>query len=271
MGFESIISQIQSLPPLPESVLRLEEAFRKGEPDMKTIVSIIERDPLLTADILAKVNAPAYGLKNRVVSVMQAVTLFGLNTVRAFALKAAMERNFEIDMAPYGISNEQFSKMSAMQNALMFQWYMGIDVEKAKIVIPISFLMETGKVVIAKELNESAYGDMFRDALNESLSIDDVEEEFAGTTSAGVTALLFQHWHFEESFIRLMESLARKEGIEPDIAQMALALDAVCTAINVKEQLSEKSIEAGGKVVARMGHDSARFVTTARRIREKYN
>jgi HD-like signal output (HDOD) protein len=268
MGFESIISKINSLPPFPQSIIKLEEAFRMGEPNMKTIVSIIEGDPLLTAGILAKVNAPVFGLKHHIVSVMQAVTLFGLNTVRASALKATMERNFEIDMSPYGISNEEFSNVSAMQNALMFQWYMGIDVQRAKTMIPIAFIMETGKVLIAKEVVESSYGEMFREALEESGSISQVEDNFAGITSAGVCALLFRHWYFEEIFTELMENVDNEEELNSEIKDMVLALKAVRAAVNVKEQLSDASIEAGSIIVTKMGHDSTRFANAARRIRE---
>lgn len=269
MGFESIIAKIQSLPPLPASVLKLEEAFRNGEPNMKIIVSIIEGDPLLTADILAKVNSPIYGLKNRIVSVMQAVTLFGLGTVRALALKASMERNFEIDMSPYGLSNEKFSKISAMQNALMFQWYMGVDVERSKIMIPLAFLMETGKVIIAKELTESAYGEIFREML-ETNSVDEIEKEFADVTSAQVSAMLFKHWNFEDIFSILMENVDQDNQIDKDIEEMVLAIQAVRTAVNIKDQLSDSSIEAGCEIVTKMGRERDRFVHASRRIREKF-
>ncbi|MDD5717184.1 MAG: HDOD domain-containing protein [Sulfuricurvum sp.] len=271
MGFESIIARIQTLPPFPESVIKLEEAFRKGEPDMKTIVSIIEGDPQLTTDILAKANVPVYGFKTRILSVMQAVTLFGLNTVRALALKASMERNFEIDMSPYGISNEQFSKISAMQNALMFQWYMGIDVTKAKVMIPLAFIMEIGKVLVSKELSESSYGEMFRESLQQSDSIAQVEEEFTGTTSARVSAQLFRHWYFEEIFSLLMDNADNTGEIEPQLQSMVDALNVIRTAVNVKEQLSDRSIAEGVKLIEAVGGDSVRFVNAARRVREKLN
>lgn len=270
MSFESIVSRIQALPPLPESVRRLEEAFQKGEPDMKMIVSIIEADPLLTTSILAKANAPINGMKQRIVSVMQAVTLFGLGTVRAFALKVSMERNFDIDMSPYGIGNEILSKIGTLQNALMFQWYMGINIEKAKILIPLAFLMETGKVIIAKEVVESSYGELFREELSKNDSVKEVEEEFAGITSAAVGAMLFRHWNFDALFIQLMEHLDEKGEIPVELKEMVMALNAVRAAVNVKAQLSDESIDEGSRIVIKMGQESSRFVKTARRVREKY-
>lgn len=269
MGFESIVAGIDSLPPFPESVIKLEKVFQSGEPDMKSIIPIIEGDPLLTASILAKVNAPAFGLKNHIISVKQAVTLFGLNTVRALALKAAMERNFEIDMSPYGITNEELSKISAMQNTLMFQWYMGIDVQQSKIMIPLAFIMEIGKVVIANELIKEKSAEMFRAALAQSGFIAEVENQFTGITSMRVCALLFKHWHFEETFIELMENIENEEEANNEIKDRVLALNAVRSAVNVKEQLSDPSIEAGCEIVGKMGQDSIRFANACRRVREK--
>ena len=269
MGFESIVAQINSLPPFPKSVIRLEDAFQQGDPDMKTILSIIEGDPQLTANILAKANAPEHGFKNTIITVMQAVTLFGLNTVRALALKTAMERNFEIDMSPYNITNEEFSKVSAMQNALMFQWYMGVDVAKAKSLIPLAFIMEIGKVLIAKELIENSEANRFSEELNEKESIGEAEYEAVGLTSAQVCALLFKHWNLDELFVALMENCDRTEDMDLQLGEMVLAINAVREAVNVKEQLSDASIEAGGEVVRGMGLDPLRFTNAARRVREK--
>lgn len=270
MGFESIVKTIGALPPLPESVRRLDEAFRSGTPETRKIVSIIENDPMLTATLLARVNSASTGVRNRVVSVMQAVTLFGLETVRSFALKAAMEQNFEIEMSPYGIGNEAFGRISMMQSQLMFQWFMGIDVEKAKILLPVVFLMETGKVIIAREIHESDYEAMFREALESSASIGTVEEDFAGIRSEKVAALLFRHWNFEAIFVQLMELLDDITVIPAEYREMMGALRAVRTAVNVKEQLSEQSVANAIIVVEEMGWDALRFANAARRVREKF-
>ncbi len=270
MGFETIVERIRTLPPLPESVRKLEELFLHGEPDMKAIVSVIETDPVLTADILAKVNAPIYSYSKQIVSVMQAVTLFGLGTVRGMVLRSSMEKKFDIDMSPYGISSEELSKISSMQSALMFQWYMGIDVQKARILVPVAFLMEMGKVVIAKELIESSYGEIFRDELSSSDSIERVEREFTETTSAGVSAMLFKHWFFDETFIGIMKYVDADEEVTPEYADMVNAMKVIRKAVNIKEQMSDRSIEEAAQLVAELGHESKRFTNAANRVRDKF-
>lgn len=270
MGFETIVERIKTLPPLPESVRKLEELFLHGDPDMKAIVSVIESDPVLTADILAKVNAPIYSYSKQIVAVMQAVTLFGLGVVRGMVLRSSMEKNFDIDMSPYGIASEELSKISSMQSALMFQWYMGVDVQKARILVPVAFLMEMGKVVIAKELIESSYGDIFCDELKKSDSIEAVEREFTDTTSAGVSAMLFKQWFFDETFIGIMEQLDTSGDVTPEYVDMVNAMKVVRTAVNIKEQMSDKSIEEAAKLVEELGYESKRFINAANRVRDKF-
>jgi len=110
-SFESLIKYIEELPPLPESVQKIQALYAQGNPDIKKLVALIESDPVLTTDILAKVNAPLFSFSKQIISIMQAVTLLGAASIRGFVLSSAMNQNFKIDMSPYNISNETFSKV----------------------------------------------------------------------------------------------------------------------------------------------------------------
>lgn len=270
MGFESIVAQVNSLPPMPESVQKIQALFSRGTPSTKEVVALIEKDPLLTADVLAKVNAPFYGLRNNIVSVMQAVTLFGMVTIRGFVFSSSAYRAFDIDMSPYGVTTGAFSDICNMQSALMFQWYMGVDVERAKLLIPVAFMLEVGKVVIARELVESDYAALFREAVHHGASVETVEREFAGVTTAEVNAMLFEHWHFESEFIETMRCLDEGKETPGDVAYMVEALRVVRTCVNVKEGISEATIAAAKEKVAEIGLDPERFEHAAARVMQKF-
>ena len=270
MGFESIIEKVNSLPPLPESVQEIQLLFAKGDPDIKKVVQIIEKDPILTADILGKVNAPFYGLRNNIVSLTQAITLFGAVTIRGFVYSSSAYRGFDIDMRPYGVSNARFKDLCNMQSALMFQWYMGIDVERAKSLIPIAFLLETGKVIIAQELLHSEYSELFMESIQTTDSISEVENEFAGITTAGVNALLFEHWNFDREFIDSMRYLDEEGEIPPEVKPDIDALRIVRTCINIKEGISDATITKAMEMAERLQLRPELLEHAARRLMEKY-
>ena len=114
MAYIPLIARINSLPPLPESVLKIESLYAEGSPDIEDIVKIIESDPSLTADILAKVNAPFYGFSKSIISILQAVTLFGSTQIRSIVLASSLDRCFDIDLSPYNISTYEFSKITTI-------------------------------------------------------------------------------------------------------------------------------------------------------------
>ncbi len=269
-GFESLVEYIKGLPPLPESVRKIQQLFAEGTPDTQALVSLIESDPVLTADILARVNSPYYSFSNNIVSITQAVTLLGLAVIRGLVLESAINKSFEIDMTPYNISNEVFSKICNLQSALMFQWYMSIDIEHVKLLAPVAFMMEVGKVVIATEVNRSAYLKMFQEEIADMTNINETEKMFTDLTSSQVAALLFEHWHFDEMFVSAMRYMDNIEEA-PDYVQVYInALRVVRTAVNIHEQLTEASITRASKEVERLGFNTERFIKTAERLREKH-
>lgn len=269
-SFESLVKYIEELPPLPESVERIQGLYAQGSPDIKELVSLIESDPVLTADILAKVNAPCYSFSKHVVSIMQAVTLMGSATIRGFVLSSAINQRFEIDMRPYNISNARFSQMCHLQSALMFQWYMSVDIEQVKFLTPVAFLMEMGKVVIATEVNNSDYINLFQEELKKAEAEKEVEILFTDMTSSQVASLLFKHWCFDESFIMDMKYMDAVDEAPEDVKTYINALNVVRKAVNINHQLTDESIETSAKLVEEIGLNKEHYIKTAKRLQKSF-
>ncbi|PHR55098.1 MAG: hypothetical protein COA44_11240 [Arcobacter sp.] len=266
MGFKSLVKYIEDLPPLPQSVQRIEALYAQGIPDTKELVALIESDPILMTDILAKVNAPCYVFSKQVVSIMQAVTLMGAATIRGFVLSSAMNKSFVIDMQPYNITNETFSKVCNLQSSLMFQWYMSVDIEHVKFLAPVAFLMEMGKVVISMEVNSSDYINLFQEEVKKQETAIKAEMIFTDMTSTQVAGLLFEHWHFEASFILVMKYMDDINNAPQDVKTYINALNVVRKAVNINYQLTDASIKDAAVLVDKLGLNKERFIKTAFRL-----
>ena len=270
MAYIPIIARVNSLPPLPESVVKLENLFAQGDPDIDKLVKIIELDPSLTADILSKVNAPLYSFSRQIISVLQAVTLFGSAKIRAMVLSSTIQRNFDINLTPYGISTEKFAKITLMQSELMFQWYMGINIDKAKLLTPIAFLMETGTILIAKEIMEKEKEDQFLLDIQNFDTLEYVENIHVNMTTAQINALIFEHWQLNSTFTECMKYLDN-EMETPDLIKNEVdALQIIRLSINVKEQFTESSIQAAVEKIDSTDYDVDKYITVLKRIQAKY-
>lgn len=270
MSYVPIIARVNSLPPLPESVLKIEKLFAQGDPDIDEIVKIIERDPSLTADILSKVNAPFYGFRQSIVSILQTITLLGSSQIRSIVLASSIERCFDIDLSPYGISTLEFSKISTMQSELMFQWYMGIDIDIARATTPIAFLMETGKILIAKDVLENKKEEDFCNDLEKYEDISYVENIYTMMSSAQINAIIFKHLNLNESFSESMKYLDGEQDIPDSIKDIVIALQVVRTAINIHEQLTDYSLANATTLLQKYSFNLNAFERAVKRVKTKY-
>ncbi len=125
-----ILKQIQQLPPLPESAIMIENIYQNPNSTFKEMANVIQKDPLLTADILKAANSPLYGFSREISSVSKAVGLFGMGTIRGFALASIVKQSFKLDLSAYNITNEEFSNFSNMLSALAVLWYVKKDPQR---------------------------------------------------------------------------------------------------------------------------------------------
>ncbi len=75
------IMQGIKIPPQPQILVDLQMEQVMPDPDLGRIAKLISQDVGLAGTVLKVVNSPFYGLKNRITSVQQAVSLIGLNSV----------------------------------------------------------------------------------------------------------------------------------------------------------------------------------------------
>ncbi len=279
MTYEDMIKGIDDMPPLSDVARVMQSLYALGahNVDIKKLVRMIESDVMLTANILKMINSPYYGFRSRISSISQAVTLFGVAKIYGLVLHFAMSNQLKVDTEIYGFNNSQFNEMCILQSSLMMQWYAKIDLRDTHILTSLSLIMESGKLIVSKELYASDYLEIYRKGFLACGNIQEFEEEFFGTTSYYLSALLFEHWGLEPIYADVLKELDGKSDIqdkekEPNgsVKQYARAIDVIRTAINLKEVLTEESIEKASQKVKEMGLDPERFEVIAQRVKKKY-
>jgi len=100
---KTLLANIENILPLPESIREAERVYNNPDSTLDDMQNAIEKDSMLTANILRLVNSPSYGFKSCVSSVKHAVSLLGKDVIRTFALGSAVDSSFEINFSPYGM------------------------------------------------------------------------------------------------------------------------------------------------------------------------
>ena len=272
MNFKSIVDKLESLPPLSDTSTLVQDIYAEGAEnvDIIKLVRIIESDALLVANILKMINAPIYGFSRKIASVSQAVTLFGTEIIYGLVMNYAIMETLKANTSVYGVSSDKFNDICHLQSALMMQWYSKVDLRHAQFLAPLALIMEAGKLILAKEIGESDYIQEFKNGLRECSSIEEYEHSLVDTTSYYLSGLLFEHWNLEPLYVDMLKGLdfEHEKGFKMDY--YIDTLDVVRTAINVKEILTDQSIEKACLIVEDMDLDSEYFRHIAKRIKESY-
>lgn len=83
-----------SIPPRPQVLVSLTQEMNREEPDLKLIARQIGGDVGLSAAVLKTVNSPFFGLKKKISSVTQAVSLLGLKSAEQIVTSIMLRNSF---------------------------------------------------------------------------------------------------------------------------------------------------------------------------------
>lgn len=258
---KEILKKIKQLPPLPESAMQIEAVYQDPDSSFNDMVKILEKDPLLTADILKVANSPLYGFSREINAISQAVGLFGMGTVRGFALASIVKKSFALDLSPYGISNAMFSALSKNQHALITAWCMRKENRLMGILSPAAFLVEIGKVLVAQQIIADSKQEEFINALKELGDVEAAEREVVGVDTPEVSATIFAQWKFEEGLVDVIRNCQNPEKAEEEDKRAAQILHVVRVAVPITGVMTDESITAAKELIAKYSLDLTSFET----------
>ncbi|MBD3824638.1 MAG: HDOD domain-containing protein [Epsilonproteobacteria bacterium] len=256
---DEILKKIKQLPPLPESAMQIEAIYQDPDSSFNDMVKVLEKDPLLTADILKAANSPLYGFSREINAISQAVGLFGMGTIRGFALASIVKKSFALDLSPYGITNDMFSALSKKQHALVTSWCIRKENKLLGVLSPAAFLVEIGKVLIAQQIIATGKQNAFRDALKDLQDVEEAEKLVVNVDTPEVSASVFEHWKFEEGLVNVIRHCENPNNANDDVKKPAQILHVVRVAVPINGVVTDQSIAQAKELVTQYGLDMESF------------
>jgi len=251
---KTLLENIDAVPALPESVQEVERVYHDPDSTFEDMQKAIEKDPLLVANILRVVNSPAYGMKSNITSIKQAISLLGKDAVRTFVLSSAVDSSFEIDLSPYNMTKEDFTLACDRQLSLTLNWLRS-ESQNLALLAPAAFLVDLGRVIIAKTLIEDGKADVIQKALLAGEDISAAEKTACGAQTTDVTATLFHRWNLDPEIVHIIRYSDDPEGTNPDEQRMAAQLKAVRETVMPNGEITDDSIATAKDTIEEFGLD----------------
>lgn len=270
MNYLEMVDKINSLPSLCNTALIARRLYDQGAANVNInkLVKAVESDASLSVNILRMINSPLYGFSKQISSVTQAVTLFGTELIYSFIVKHSIGAAIIANLRPYGCSNSLFNEICHMQSNLVSKWYSNVNLADAQFLTPLAFIMESGKLIMAKEITLSGEIKNFSQGLKDAQSISFYEHSVFKTSSYYVSGLLFEHWNFNPIYSDILKGLDYEHGDSKSLQHYIDILDIIRTAVNVKDIFTDESMEEASEMVSDLGLNVDHFISVAKNIKE---
>jgi len=200
-SIKRIVSSMDSIPSLPSLYAEITEELHSPNASIQKVGTIVSKDMGMTAKILQLVNSAFFGLRRHVSSPAQAVSLLGLDTIKALVLSVHIFTQLDSPKAT-ALSLEKLWRHSFLTGILAKA--IAREEKLKQILVDDSFmaglLHDLGKPILSINFPER-YGEIQRVAKERNLSSSEAESAIMGATHSEVGAYLAGLWGLPDPIV----------------------------------------------------------------------
>lgn len=193
-----LVSKMESLPSLPALYLEIMNELQLPEASIKRVGKIIEKDIGMSAKILQLVNSAFFGLPRHISTPTQAVSLLGLEIVKALVLSVQVFSQFDQSNLK-NLSLKMLWQHCNTVGHLSKKLYEMESKDKNFISYALiaGLLHDIGKAILMINFPEK-YDSVISTAIEQNIILLEIEKEIFGVTHGEVGAYLLGLWGFPD-------------------------------------------------------------------------
>jgi HD-like signal output (HDOD) protein len=233
-----IIEKINDLPPLPETITKIEIFRKKESQEVEELIAILETDPFIVSTLLKVSNSAMFGFRSKVETLGRLINLLGMKFAIFIAINETIQNMLTTDLKPYGITHDDYVKSTRLTSSLINLWISKKDVElKDDLILP-ALLQQTGLFILSEVIISNNLTEKFQEKLALGTEISEIEKELLGVTTSLVTAEIFKHWKLSENLIQTIEYVDELNKCDEEFLKKAQILHIAKILCNPKEPFS---------------------------------
>ena len=209
---EQTLKCLERLPALSPMRTQLLSKLARRNCDVAELTAVVEKDAVLSAQILRLSNSALFGRTHPVNSVHHAIAMVGVSSMRRFVLGASISNIFSRFKAAPSFSMARFNLHSVATGTLVEMISDEVPLEQPSGAFIAGLLHDVGKLLIAVSMPKQ-YEDILGVVAVTGAPLIACEREVLGTDHAELSGLAISQWELAEP-IRLAASYHH----EPDRA-----------------------------------------------------
>lgn len=229
-AIRALLGGLDRLPSVPRSYVALTQAMAREEVGLTEVASIVERDTAMATKLLQLVNSAFFSRPRRITSIPVAVSLVGLERLKALALATQVFGMLsEAESRACGLDRLQERSLLTAQLAQRFL----ADTRYADEAFTVGLLQDVGKMVLAVCLKDR-YRDVVEQARRRRRPVEAVERELFDVSHSVVGACMLTVWGLPVSIVEAVAFRHTPSGVlhgETALVEAVHVADAIADAI----------------------------------------
>jgi putative nucleotidyltransferase with HDIG domain len=215
IDIDAIVKSIKKLPPFPNVATRALEVLDDPHASVDRLISIIQYDQAITANVLKMCNSAYYGLARKVGSLREGLVLLGNEELKNIILASTVVKFFHKEMRGYDLAEGELWKHAVATGIISMIISNRVTVSESQSLFTTALLHDIGKVVLNSFIDR--YFEQIIVLVNEGRhSFLEAERETLGIDHGEVGAKIAESWNFPEDIVQGIRLHHRPEEASDD-------------------------------------------------------
>ncbi len=195
IAIRKIEAYIQKMPSLPTTVSKVLDVCNNPKTSPGDLNQVISLDPVLVGRVLKLINSAYYGLGQQVTSLVRAIIMLGINTVKNLALSTAVLRNLTSKKDFQALDMEGFWRHSLCVGvaAKVLARKRNVDSKLLDEYFTAGLLHDIGKIPLNAVLSQE-YVQAIADSDRRQVSLHHAETQALGIDHAAAGTMIVKAW-----------------------------------------------------------------------------
>lgn len=195
------------IPALPDLYVRMREIVQSPTGNAARIGALLANDPALSLKVLKTVNSPAFGLRQTITKVDQAVSLLGMNEISAIVLSATIVKSIPTPPGHRRIDVRKFwehSMATALFTRMLGSYAHRFPAPQLDQLFLAGLVHDVGKLAMYHNFTGDYVKTLDKCKADKS-TIMVAEQSVFGFTHQDIGALIADEWGFDRNLVKALE------------------------------------------------------------------
>ncbi|MFP4430312.1 MAG: HDOD domain-containing protein [Spirochaetaceae bacterium] len=216
---------VEKMPALPVTISKVVEICNAPGTSPTDLNQVISVDPVLMARVMKLINSAYYGLSNRITSLVRAIIMLGINTVKNLALSTAVVGSLGKAENFRALNAQGYWRHSLGVGvaAKAIARHRGVDQKFLEEFFIAGLIHDIGKIPINYAASET-YVEAMGLADRESIPLFQAEQRVFGFDHAEVGARIGEQWNIGEDIVDAIRFHHKPEEYEGSATELVYAI-----------------------------------------------